>query len=396
MENVDSTQIKGKKLYNPQLEELIDLALVDGKITAKEKQVLFKKAQSLGVDLDEFEMVLEAKLVKLEQAKESKKAKETAPSDSSKLGRAKKCPNCGATIGSFKMKCPECGFEFSGIGPNSYVATFSKELKAELKAFNEKKKEEKKDKSVKHSFFSELDAPTASKVFYDFVSNYPLPLTKEDCIEMLNFILSKLGGVDDEDDYLYKLWEAKYNAILSKMEEDSSSDLSIRKLITRYREKGLSIKKKRRKHIAIKWFIMCGFFGVVVIGGGIWAGISKAKEESNDRILELIKEGNLFDAKVEIKKGGDPLPLYEYYMENEMWDDAEEFIPELTEETYFDYCKKAVKTMVSKGKISEAKSFINRKIVFYEDFDDKSKSGHKKWNTATVSKKLNKLIHDSN
>ena len=46
-------------MYNEQLEQLIDAALADGVLTEKEKQVIIKKAQTLGVDLDEFEMVYE-------------------------------------------------------------------------------------------------------------------------------------------------------------------------------------------------------------------------------------------------------------------------------------------------------------------------------------------------
>lgn len=47
---------------HPELEKLIDLAVVDGKVTEKEKEVLQRKARELNVDQDEFEMVLEAKL----------------------------------------------------------------------------------------------------------------------------------------------------------------------------------------------------------------------------------------------------------------------------------------------------------------------------------------------
>ena len=59
-------------MYNEQLEELINAALEDGVLTEKEKQVLFKKAQSMGIDLDEFEMVLDARLVKLQKEEKSK------------------------------------------------------------------------------------------------------------------------------------------------------------------------------------------------------------------------------------------------------------------------------------------------------------------------------------
>ena len=49
-------------MYDAQFEKLIDLALIDGTLTDKKKQILMKKAEQMGIDLDEFEMVLEAKL----------------------------------------------------------------------------------------------------------------------------------------------------------------------------------------------------------------------------------------------------------------------------------------------------------------------------------------------
>ena len=47
---------------NPELEKLIDLALANGTLSDKGKQVLYKKAQELNVDTDEFEMILEGKI----------------------------------------------------------------------------------------------------------------------------------------------------------------------------------------------------------------------------------------------------------------------------------------------------------------------------------------------
>ena len=49
-------------MYSEQIEKLIELALADGQLSEKEKQILFKRAESEGIDLDEFEMVLDAKL----------------------------------------------------------------------------------------------------------------------------------------------------------------------------------------------------------------------------------------------------------------------------------------------------------------------------------------------
>ena len=55
-------------MYNEQIENLIQLALADGELTEKEKQILFKKAEAVGIDLDEFEMVLDAKLFEKQQS----------------------------------------------------------------------------------------------------------------------------------------------------------------------------------------------------------------------------------------------------------------------------------------------------------------------------------------
>jgi len=84
-------------MYDEQLEKLIEMALLDGVITEKERKVLLKKAQEMGVDLDEFEMVLEARLYKV---KESKQKKEPI----------NKCPNCGDIISGLTQICASCDY----------------------------------------------------------------------------------------------------------------------------------------------------------------------------------------------------------------------------------------------------------------------------------------------
>jgi uncharacterized protein (DUF697 family) len=51
-------------MYSEKLEKLIEHALADGVLTEKEKQILLKNAEAEGIDLDEFEMVLDALLYK--------------------------------------------------------------------------------------------------------------------------------------------------------------------------------------------------------------------------------------------------------------------------------------------------------------------------------------------
>ena len=101
-------------MYNEQLEKLIEMALMDGELTEKEKQILFKKAEELGIDLDEFEMVLEAKLFDKKQSMKKEEPAVAAPK-SDKFGDVRKCPSCGAILQSFQTRCDECGHEFSNV-----------------------------------------------------------------------------------------------------------------------------------------------------------------------------------------------------------------------------------------------------------------------------------------
>ena len=80
---------------HPEIEKLIDLAIADGQIKDKERNVIFKKAAELGVDFDEVEMILDGRLHQL-QASQTKSSKE-------KNGNIKTCPACGAHVKAFKV-----------------------------------------------------------------------------------------------------------------------------------------------------------------------------------------------------------------------------------------------------------------------------------------------------
>ena len=62
-------------MYNEKLEALITAALADGVLTDKEKQILFKKAEAMGIDLDEFELVLNGRLAKRKKEMEAQATK---------------------------------------------------------------------------------------------------------------------------------------------------------------------------------------------------------------------------------------------------------------------------------------------------------------------------------
>ena len=123
-------------MYNEQIEALISAALADGMLTEKEKQILFKKAQAQGIDLDEFEMVLDARLVELEKL-EKAKAAASAPK-SNKVGDVKKCPNCGAIVQSYLGACPECGYGFEDMTANLTSRKLTEKLDKIAKEWDDK------------------------------------------------------------------------------------------------------------------------------------------------------------------------------------------------------------------------------------------------------------------
>ena len=150
-------------MYNEQLESLIEMALVDGQITDKERSVLIKKAESFGIDLDEFEMVLDARLFEKQKTQKanSESPKQSTSNKSDKHGDVKKCPACGSLIQNFKTSCPDCGHDFSGIKANASI----EKLFTMLTDVENKRNDE-------ISFYSNNTTSSKSPLMHFFVERY--------------------------------------------------------------------------------------------------------------------------------------------------------------------------------------------------------------------------------
>lgn len=140
-------------MYSDNLESLISAALADGVLTDKERSILMRKAEEEGIDADEFEMVLDARLVELQKKKELPK--------NEKVGNIRKCPNCGASLSGIISKCPECGFEFNNIKVAGSVEELSRRLNED--GYSDSKKG-------------------------IIISEFPIPNTKEDLFELISYL----------------------------------------------------------------------------------------------------------------------------------------------------------------------------------------------------------------
>jgi len=88
-----------KQLIPEELNELIQEYLTDGVLTDKERQVILRKAEGMGLDRDEIDLYLDAQVQKIDQATDAVVRRQ----------KGKTCPYCGAPIPQLADKCPECG-----------------------------------------------------------------------------------------------------------------------------------------------------------------------------------------------------------------------------------------------------------------------------------------------
>ena len=111
---------------HPEIDNLINMALADGEVTEKERAVILRKAESLGIDKDEVEMILDGKIAMMKK----EQASNYSVSKSNKEGDLKKCPSCGAPVESFNTKCAGCGHEFRGTEASKTISSLFEKLES--------------------------------------------------------------------------------------------------------------------------------------------------------------------------------------------------------------------------------------------------------------------------
>ena len=231
-------------MYNEKLEKLIEMALMDGEITAKEKKILIKKAENFRVDLDEFEMVLDARLyqkrkqISNEQINRNESNFIPPVSKSIKFGDTKKCPSCGAPVESFNTKCSDCGHEFRNTEAAFTVQKLNDELMKIEEVVRKDYFDNKRDRSVipkgglireekvmmkpPSQVDLESEAACADRKL-SFISTFPIPNSKEDILEILAIGIPeakrKLGfweKTQQSKGKMKKAWLAKCEQIIIK------------------------------------------------------------------------------------------------------------------------------------------------------------------------------------
>lgn len=173
-----------------ELKKLIDAAMADGIITSKEREVIIRKAATLGIDAAEVEVYLDAEIQKTEQAADMAKRDKIGPV----------CPQCGKQVPPLTLKC-DCGYEFTKGSHVSSIQLFFEKInniqlsQAEIDSCSDVVEEKRGSsyypvKDANGNIVKKVDEQKVSelkkKKETDIISSFPVPNTKEDIIEFLS------------------------------------------------------------------------------------------------------------------------------------------------------------------------------------------------------------------
>lgn len=220
-------------MYAEDIEKLINFALVDGSVSDKERQILTRKAVESGIDKDEFEMVLDARIY--EANKNSRTQQEQPPvTEKAKPKSIVKCPNCQANIDAFSTVCEYCNYDVTVRDSNASIQHLFELLN---EAESQRKEEPYTILGSISNVFAEAFSYGPDKIDrqkMEIISSFPIPTTKADMLEFLSLAYPKaqqVGNIftrNSEKNKLYNqfamVWKNKCKQIIMKAKFSMKDD----------------------------------------------------------------------------------------------------------------------------------------------------------------------------
>lgn len=202
------------------LVELVDMALLDGDLSDKQREIITRKAEKLGEDLDEFEIWLEGKvaIAKRKQPQAFQTKQQSASVQTKNDFEVKKCPQCKAEIQSMVSKCPYCGYEIRTDESNASVTALFQKLE-EI----DSKEDRKGGLSGITGHFGDMLGGSGSRdgKKVQAITTFPVPNTKESILEFIALAIPNCKGhkswaSNTPQIKLAKAWASKLEQVLIK------------------------------------------------------------------------------------------------------------------------------------------------------------------------------------
>lgn len=173
---------------HPEIEKLIELALADGEVSGKEWAVILRKAESLGEDKDEIEVIINGKLSQIR--------KQPSSSVAQKQGTIKRCPSCGAPLVAFTTSCAACHHELADIDASLTIKNLVDRFEAIELIHNIGVSEKLRRKG-------------------DTIREFAVPHTREELQQLIYYIKPKIVESKKSDPNIED-WRAKFAEIIGR------------------------------------------------------------------------------------------------------------------------------------------------------------------------------------
>ena len=266
---------------HPDIEKLINLAKESGELTDKQKEIILRKAEKLGEDVDEIEMILETTFSSHSNVEHTQE-------------KRTRCPNCGAIISDTLLQCPECGYilqkeNVASSEAREWIASFQKAL------LNVTNSSSASKRNIIDSFLQSEERAIHDRKL-SVINTFTMPVTKEGLSQMLEFSYSNYISTDTSDwmgKDIKKAWYGRYTQAYNALQRIATDDASIKSLLEQY---SLRLKKEKRKishdtKVSIGFIIAFILMGIVVHNG------IKGERKSHEIVIQYLQEGDYQGAR---------------------------------------------------------------------------------------------------
>ena len=250
-------------MFSEELESVIEAALADGALTAKEREVLHKRAAAEGVDPDELDVVIEGRLAKMKREEDWLRP---AP-PSNKFGDVKKCPNCGEPVEPMAVKCSACGYEFRNVE----ALKSSQRLAEKLEAINEAYRGKKIEQNMGFGMKQDVTIFEVGREQVTAIKSFPVPTTKEDLLDFAISMQSKWNSstLSDRLAGLESAYKAKYDECVNKAQILFPNDPMFQGVFEQYQADKKNIwanmSTQKKALLGLVLFIVLSILSMIII-----------------------------------------------------------------------------------------------------------------------------------
>ena len=192
-------------MFSEELELLIEAAMINGTIGEKQFQILSRRAVAEGIDPDEFEMIINSRLIQKQKMMMTAAApplptqpvQEPMPTNQ-KVGGINKCPSCGAVVETGNISCVKCGHTFVNMEGNNSVQRFANMIR-EIESRHQTGGES--TAAIVNGLTNSLGLGSRKNEICSAIDTFPIPNSKEDLLEFLCFLKPKAEKTNQENKF---------------------------------------------------------------------------------------------------------------------------------------------------------------------------------------------------